>query len=79
MPKHHAEYYLEKAQMERERATALTDADTAAVHHELARGYERLQGQTRSTFADNQQFLRSPLTAGRLSARSASVRKRTFA
>jgi hypothetical protein len=42
MPKHHAEYYLEKAQMERERATALTDADTAAVHHELARGYETL-------------------------------------
>ena len=42
MTKHHAEYYLEKARMERERATALTDPEIAAVHHELARGYDTL-------------------------------------
>ncbi len=42
MTKRNAEYYLQKARLERERATALTDPDTAAVHHELARGYESL-------------------------------------
>jgi hypothetical protein len=42
MTKRNAEYYLLKARVERERATTLTDPDTAAVHHELARGYETL-------------------------------------
>jgi hypothetical protein len=42
MTKHDGRYYREMARAERERATSIVDPDTAAVHHELARGFEAL-------------------------------------